>query len=388
MKKIIGLIIILLGGLLIGGGVFIQVTGNSTFDKKKNETENPSIVRADARGVKTYCDDEMIDTYLQLNDYTKISFAYPKCVKEYTLSYRAKQLLSEDRTLRFNAFIVSEKPKAFLNSKKTYLVSLSEDKRYTDFIYSDIKEMKYGDLTYYYFDATYYSVGILDNSKTLRDEWYIAIPFKDGNNTLTISFVSNDKAISSNAIAKIIKSMKIEENKAEFVHSKEEGNYIVGSIKQNKNDSYEHGYKLKYKVPSEIPEEASIDSDINTVVFSKEDINESQYVSLSIEGTSDSIKERANSYKSNTSPLGENYKNAKSTDVKFKNYNNHNLYYFITSYDLYDKDKNEYLNTYYTLYAFVEIGKNDYVKVYMSNKKIPITEKNLEDYLNFKIEEY
>ena len=390
MKKVFGLILILFGGLFIGGGIFVQVSGNSPFNK--NKIEDPVIVRADVKGAKTYCDGEMIDTYLQLNDFTKISFSYPECVKEKRLSYHLKQLSSEDRTIRMDVSVSNDKPKAFLNTKKTYLISLGEDEHYTDFDYSDIKEIKYGDISAYYFDATYYSVNIIDNSKMIRDEWYIAVPFKNSESheekILTIALTSIDKAISSSAIEELIKSLKIEENKAEFIHSKEEGEYLVGSIKQNKFDSYEHGYILKYKAPKSLPETASTNTDINSVVFSTEDIDKSEFVNISLDNSSESAIDNAKSYYGISNKEDKNQKIKEKTEIKFMTYNNYNVYYFITSYDYYHSETKEYLSTYYTLYAFIEISKNDYAKIYMSNKKIPITEEKFKKYLNFQIEEY
>ena len=394
MKKIFGLIIILFGGLLIGGGVFVQVSGKK-ISTSKPKVEKIEIVRTDSRGKELVCDDGVVESYIQLNDFTKISFNYPKCVKERQLSYKSKQLTNEDRSLKLDISISSDKPKAYLNTEKTNLLSLSKEDNYADFDYTEIKEMDINGVKYYYFNATYYSVSMFDKSKTLRDEWYIAIPFKNKESNeeriIKVSFRTTDKAINPNAIKSIVSSIKVEENKAEYIHSTEEGEYLVGSIKQNKYESYEHGYILKYKFPKDVPEEASISTDIGEVVFSREDVGKSSFIDISLENGKETVKEKTDSfYKvvTESENKNENYKNFKRTGVKFKNYNNYNMYYFISSYDFYSSETKKYLNTHYTLYCYVEISENNYVKINMSGMGIPITEKDLEKYLNFTVEEY
>jgi len=394
VKKIFGLIIILLGGLVIGGGIFIQVSGKDVL-LKKQQPKDSVISRADAKDKELLCDNKMEETYIQLNDLTKITFSYPECVKEKRLSYKNKQLISDDYSLRLDVTTATDNPKAFLNSEKTSLVSLSQEKNYEDFNYTEIQEMENNGIKYYYFNVTYYSVSLYDNYKTLRDEWYIAIPFKNKKSKeeriIKITFKTTDKAISPNAIKKIISSIKIEENKADFTHSKVDGDYLVGSIKQNKFDSFDHGYILNYKFPKDISETAVTSTDIGSVAFALDDVGKSKYITLSIESGKENIKEKTESYfKSVTENenKNENYKNHQNTGVKFKSYNNYNMYYFITSYDYYNPDTKEFLFTNYTLYCYVEISENNYVKIYMSNMSIPLSEKDLEKYLNFTIEEY
>ena len=266
MKKIFGLFFILIGGILIGLGLYVQLSDKEVFNSKDKEVVQ-SLTRADTKGGTITCNGGLTSTFLQLNDYTKISFSYPDCVNEYKLSYKYKQLYNNDNDVRLDVSISSnEKAKAFLNTKKTYLISLSEDKYYSDFDYSDIKEMKLDNLSYYYFNATYNRVGIVDKSKTIIDNWYVAVPFINSESNeeriITFTFSSQDKVIDSSAIEKMMRSIVIEENKAEYKHSKEEEGYLVGTIKQNKYKSYDHGYILNYKVSNTIPEEETTSTNI------------------------------------------------------------------------------------------------------------------------------
>ena len=148
---------------------------------------------------------------------------------------------------------------------------------------------------------------------------------------------------------------------------------------------------MNYKFPKDIPEEASISTDYGEVTFSKDDVGKSTYVSLSLENGKEKLKDKTDSYYkiiTEGEKTNENYKNQKTTGVKFKNFNNYNMYYFINSYDFYHSDTKKFLNTHYTLYCYVEISENNFVKIYISNSGVPITEKDFEKYLNFTIEEY
>ncbi len=395
MKKIIGLIIILFGGISIGCGIFFQVSNKEIFSPKKKSDDEQVLVRAETKNRATVCkaDMAMEEGFIQLNDYTKISFSYPTCVRELKKSYKRKNLTSEENDIKLDINYTSENPKSYLNTQRTFLISLKESNYYADFDFTDVIEVKLNDKqSFYYFDVTYNVVGY-GNAKVAHDDWYVAYPFKNSESgeerTLTFAFSSQEKIIDAKTITNMVNTIKIEENAADYTHSKEEGNYLVGSILQNKYKDYDHGYKINYKYSKELPEQPSIDTDYNKVTFYLEELNKSKYVTLSVDNDYRTPKENAESYqKVITDATNTNRKNIKVTPVKYKKINDRNVYYFIGSYDNYHSETKKYISTSYVSYCYVELDTNDYVLVYLANINIPITESDINEYANFTVEEY
>lgn len=395
MRKIIFILIMMLGFGFISLGIFFQVNDSSTSkDKTRNEKEtekleekNDEIPRINKFSLEETCRTfNTTTTYINTSNFSKITLTYPNCVHEYTLSYWSKILVSEDDSIHLDATIERETITNFMNEKKTSIIALKNDSEY-DVEYSEITKIKNKD------DK---NVSILEtNYKNIYgykyNVLYIAVELEK-ELLLTFEIRTKENVISNQVIYELINNVKIEEDAAIFNDVKTEGNYHVGSIKSNFNKSYEHGYKINYKAPKEYPIVPAFTSNHDSVVFEYEDLYKSLYVNMSIENASylDTMTAEINqsndisikTYKEDTN----RYRNFKTTGIIEKEINNKKVFYYIYTYDYYFEDKK--MNDGYFATVLYELRPQMYVKLYMTTKDIVLDENLISEYLNFTVEEY
>lgn len=401
MRRIIFIIVMLLGIGIISCGIFMQIdlTSDSSIKENNNiekenqkdeQTKEDNLTRINKFNLKTTCQNfEETTTYINTSNFEKITFTYPNCIKEYILSYWRKNLTNEDDSIQLDVAIERNKINNYMNEKRTNIIALKNENNY-DIEYSEIKKIKTKDGK---------NVSILEaNYKTeflhvvyTYNLVYIAVELEE-EKILTFEYETNDNVISTEAIYTLIDNIKIDEDKAIFHDAINEGNYQVGTIKANKNKSYEHGYIVKYKVPKEYPATPALTSNINTVIFQYEELTKNLYVSMSIEAAIylENIKaEIKQADKISTQTYAENktsHRNFKTTGIIEKELNNKKVYYYIYTYDYYLNDKK--IDTRYFATLLYELEPQMYVKLYMSTQEIKIDEKLISEYLNFTVEEY
>jgi len=394
MRKIFSVFFMIAGIILISTSVFLQLDlGNdSSQENKKQQKENKkedTFKPLNKFNLEEVCNlEEKVSTYINLSDYTKISFDYPSCVHEYELSFWYKFLDSEEKDIKIQISSDKESVNNYINQAKTKLIALGNEKNY-EMYYTDKAEIttKKG-IKATLIQATYKYKSVV--STYVYDKWYIATQI-DENQILKYEIEAKEKRISLKTIEDMIDSIKIEKNKATFKNSKQEGEYQIGSIRQNKYKTYNHGYIVNYKVSNKYPEVEAIGSDINESIFELEDTSKSTYVSMTLETSSyDDFKEEVEMYHKSAfnsyNDYPDKYKNIKDTGVINKQIKNKNIYYFIVSSDYYIED--EKAATRSTSYVYYEVEPSFYLKIYISNKNSDITEEMIEEFLNFTIEEY
>ena len=199
--------------------------------------------------------------------------------------------------------------------------------------------------------------------------------------------INTDKSIiTQKAVLDILNSIKIE--KVESIKtSKIEGDYQIGSIKQNSYKKYDHGYIMTYKVNKKYPEVDSVSTNINAAVFQYEDISKEIYVQYELETDYKTTLENATSYKKVSIPKeDEHQRNIKTTDLIQKEIKGKKIIYFINSYDYYNDNKKT--STYYNSYVYYELEPNFFLKIYISNQNHEINEAFISEFLDFTLEEY
>ena len=398
MRKIIFILIMVLGFTIISYGIFMQVdlTSDSSVEendknKEKEEKEQETeINRINKFSLETTCKEfDTTTTYINTSNFEKITFTYPSCVHEYTLSYWSKMLANEDDSIRLDVRIERDKINNYMNETRTSIVAMKNEKNY-DVEYSDIIKMKTKDNKNISILEVNYKNEYVFTTLTYN-MIYIAVELEE-EKLLTFELTAKDKHIATEVIYNLIDNIKVEEEGAIFHDAIDEGNYQVGTIKANKNKSYEHGYIVKYKVPKEYPATPSYTANIDTATFQYEDLTHDLFISMSIE-IAISLKDIESEIKQSDKISIQNYtedktryRNFKTTGILEKEINNKKVYYYIYTYDFYLNDKKA--NTKYFSTVLYELEPQMYVKLYMSTQEIQIDEKLISDYLNFTVEEY
>lgn len=395
MRKFIFIFIIILGFGIIGTGIFLQIDSNEETKSKENkiedtnEKETLTFEPINKYNLPEICSKEnQVSTYINTTNYSKISFNYPNCVHEYSLTFYTKILSDENYDTNINVSIERKTSNTYMNEKKVYIIALKNEHNY-EVHYTDVKEIT---------TKNNYKASIIQANyqssytfSTYRyDLWYIAIELEE-ELILTFEISSDDNVINYEAIEAMINSVKLEENAATFKHSIIDGEYQTGTIQENLYKSYEHGYKINYKVPTKYPEIDSLGTNINSAIFAYEELTKKMYVQMSVENDSyDNFEDQVATWKEiaissyNSDP--ERYRNIQDTGLIEKTINDKKFYYFIYTYDYYLN--NQKTNTNYISKVFYEIEPQIYVELWISNKEVLVDETFISDFLNFTVEEY
>ena len=395
MRKILCIFAIILGVIIIGAGVLLQtgLINNSSSDEEKptNLTSSTNFQRINKFNKEEYCSTyKPIETFINTNDYTKISFNYPDCVHEYNLSFWYKTFTSEDGNVSIDIKKDKETLTNYMNNNKTDIVAKKNEDEYYNLEYTE---------TFYTTTKDGKKVGILEVNyqykfitTTTYDEWYIGIELSE-EMILIIEITAKEKVFSYKAVQEIINSIIIEPDAAKYKNSTVQGNKQVGTIILNKNKEYDHGYKLTYEVDTKYPEVDSYGSDFDESTFEFENINESFYANINLDYDSfyDTLKEKAEAYKkasSSTYSDTTTYRNVKDSDIITKTINGKKITYFIYSYDYYTQDAKTKSYTGYKTYAYYEIAPDYYYCIHISTNNIEINEAVISEFLNINVEEY
>jgi len=393
MRKLFGIMIVSIGALIIGVGVFLQFNNNNTKleETKQNEQEKIGFQRINIFNVNETCSTyQPVSTYINTSDYTKISFNYPNCTNEYNLSFWSKHLQSDDKNIILDISVEKTTLNSYINKIKTKLISYKNDESYQDLTYTETGEIiTKNDIKVNIIEANY-KLNLITSTKPF-DLWYVAAEISD-NQILKFEIISKENVISYKAIEELFNNIKIEVDSAKFTNSTKKDNYQIGTIKQNIKNSHEHGYKVNYTVTDKYLEVDSFSSNYDQSVFEYEDINKTVYASISLENDSykQSALEEIESYKKNSiSTYEENkesYRNNRDSGIQKKIINNKEVYYFVYSYDYYYEGVKSSTN--YISYTYYEITPGFYYIIYISNKNEEITESLISKFLNITIEEY
>ncbi len=391
MKKVFGLIFILLGGILIGIGIFMQISTDTKPESKVEKSASKAGV-LNTFDLPVVCgDSEMVKDYLNDNSSNKINISYPNCVVASSLNYKIKNLESVEKDVKIDINTYSTKnAKSFISQKRTDGLSKKEEEYYGKVEYSDVLEKTANGNKYYYVIINYEYNSF--STKRVYYEIYAAMDYQvtEGKTaTITISVSATNKAFSLDTIDKMIGSISVEREKAVYTNSKVEGNYNVVTLKQNKYESSTNGYEVTFKIPKDYEELVSTSSNIYTTAFEKYVGTTKYYVGIEIETSyTNTEKELAESFrKVCAKDDNEGVKNHTTSNVKYIKVNDKGFYYFIDRYDYY-KD-NKYSYTYNTAYAYYQISQNNYVKYHFTlNSKDKLTEDYIKKFLVFTVKEY
>lgn len=404
MKKIISIIsiiLIIIGLGLIATGIYIQLGDNNSSIKEETngnkyenkheekEPEKTSFKALNEYNLQSICSKgDTTSTYINRSDYSKITFNYPNCVHEYELTFYSKVLSTSNYDTRM--FIATDKKSinTYMNEKYAYLMGLKNED-YPDIKYTNIYTTTTKNNLKASIIQANYSTTFLYNTTTF-DTWYIAVELEE-ELILTFQLDTKGKVFDYKSILSMIDSVKLEKEAAIYAHSKLENGYQIGTIKQNKYKSYEHGYKLTYKVKEKYPEIDSLTTNINSAVFEDEELNYKMFANLSIETENyEDFKKNVEKWKeitiSSYNKDKDRYRNIKDTGIIEKVINNKKVYYFVYTYDYYLNNKKS--NTNYISRVQYEIEPNTYVDLWISNTEVKIDESFISDFLDFTIEEY
>lgn len=394
MRKIVGIFSLILGLAIICTGIFMQIDLNKPKEEKENdifETKTFKVKRMNKFNIEETCKTySKIDSYINTVDYTKISFTYPNCVHEYDFTALYKTLKSEDGKISISIRKENENMTKYIKSMQTELAANNYNDIYSESEYSQIFTDKTDSgLEVNLIESNY----IYGYAKTPYDVWYIAVDLKN-DMILTFEIEVQNNIMSIEAIRELYKSIKVEEKKAEFLNTKTEGKYQVGTLKQNKKGFHDKGYKANLKVSTKYPEVATTSSNLSNSIFEIESVYEKVYAWISLEKESynktfeekmtDEKKYSIQSYYEN--PL--RYRNLQDSGIIKKTINGKEVRYYVFSYDYYLEDAKEKSDTQYLSEIFYEIEPGFYYKIYLNTKNILINEALISDFLNFTVEEY
>lgn len=390
MRKIFFILFILLGIGIIGTGIFLQLDSKKENTKDVEESEKKeteTFQRLNTFNLEETCTtNDSINTYVETVTFAKVNFNYPNCIHEYNLNESYKFLKNEDGSISMTVSKDKDTMKKYMNKQKTQIIAYKNNPDYQNIAYSDIISLTTENSIEVSFIEFNYQYGL-----SSYDFWYICAKIDDSY-ILTFEIKSKDKIISYEVIKKLINSIELKENTAEFTNSTIEGNYQIGSLKQNFNNSYEHGFKLNYRISTDYPEVESVSTNYDQSNFEYKDINKDFFVTISLNRTTmnKTLKDEIESYSQNVGTSYENnpeiYRNNKNSGVIEKNINGKDIYYFTYSYDYYSES--EKTNSYEIGCVCYEITENFFYKIYISNRNYPITENFISQFLNFTLEEY
>lgn len=389
MRKIISGLIIALGIAIVGTGIYLQLDSKEEEIEVKEDT---SFHRINTLKLEETCSTyEPITTYINTSNYTKISFNYPNCVHEYDLSFWHKNLQSLDENLSIDIDMEKDTLNNYMNEKKTRIIGYKNEEEYKNLNYTEINYFTtQDDLKGAMLEANYQYQFLKTNSSDL---WYVAIQITE-ELLLTFEIESKDYILSYQAIEELVNNIIVEEDAAIFKNSKIDSDYQLGSIKINKKDEYEHGYKLNFKIATKYPEVDSYGSDYDESTFQYETVSEKFYANISLEKDfiNDTIDEKVEKFKkivlSSYTDSPEHYKNITDTGIIKKTINGKEIYYYIFKFDYYTTDATSKSYTGYYSDVFYQIAPNFYYRIVLSNKNIEINEAVISEFLNFDIEEY
>lgn len=395
MRRIVGVLLGIFGLTIIGAGIFMQI--DSKDSKKEENKEIFQYKEVPIKRINKFEKEETCSTYKSVNsflnttDYTKISFTYPNCVHEYDLSFWHKMLKNEDGTITINVKKEDETLNNYLNSVKTKLAADKYEDFYQDLEYTEVySDETDSGLKVRVIEANY-QTGLY--TATTYDKWYIAVDLE--NDMLLIFEVeSKDRVINEEAIKELYKNVIVEKEQATFLNTKKEGNYQVGSIRQNKAGYYDKGYKVNLKVPNKYPEVETTSSNYAESIFEIESVYERVYAWISLEKDNyeKTFQEKmANEKKYSLMTYIENpttYHNQKDYGIVKKTIDGKEVYYYIFSYDYFLEDSKEKSYTGYFSEIYYEIEPYFYYKIYLTTKNIEINEALISDFLDFTVEEY
>lgn len=389
MKKVFSIIFIVIGIGIITTGIYLQINKSpKTNVQEEKEEKQDLFVKLNPHNLENTCTTyNKISTYINTSNYKKINIEYPDCVHEYDLSIWYKNLNNETDDISMKINIEKDSVNNFLNSKKTLIIAKKNNDMYQNVQYSDITNIKLNNEITLSILQHSYQMNFYQSSITY-DVWDIALPIEQ-DNILTYEIITKNKIISYETIKDILSNITVDDN-ANFKNSTIDGEYQIGTLKQNKSDSYEHGYKLTYKVPNKYPEADTYSSNYDNSIFSSEDINQKTYISIELLSEKyNTIQEEIQSMKDSTVKTymnEESYKNYKNNDIIQKNINNKNIFYFIHSYDYYLENKKSH--TAYISYVYYQIAPNFFYRIYINNRNVEINEAFITTFLNFEVEEY
>ncbi len=399
-KKILGIITVLLGAVVISLGITLQFSNKEKKPKDKEEepevSQNTEVKNINKYGDKEVCSNsQQISSFLNTRYRDKISFTYPDCVHEYDLSYTYKQLNDDTNYSNDGIYITIADEMStidkYMSSVKSTIISDKESDDYVNFEYTDVQKFTNKNGLEVQLIQKVNRVSNIFPKDSFRDNenWYIAVELSD-KEILEIEILINNGTMSKDAVKELFDNVKVEKDQAVFSNIKKEGNYQVGSIRQNKKNEYEHGYIVNFKVPDKYPELTSTSNNYYSVAFTFEELLHKIYFSLSLEKeTFSSIDERVvdyHKYELERYTDNEHYRNIKDSNIQKKKIAGKDVSYFVISGDYYLDGKKS--ATYYSGEVYYKIDDTMFYYINISNTNEPIDEKLISELLDFTIEEY
>lgn len=372
-------LIIIIGALIIGLGIFFQVNDKEN-EKEPSQLEPVLFERINAYEQPIVCPNPTKEkTSLNMLDNTKVTITYPSCVNEYNLSYWHKNLKSPNADITLNVYIVKSTINDYLNKQKELLSKIANVQ------FSEKQELVSNNAKKYYALEANYQL-----EKTLYDEIYVAYNI-DGKYILTYEFKVKNGVLDKQIIDSLIDDVTIEENSVKLTSASEDNSLLIGELKQNKLNSYNSGYILKYQVPNVYTNIPSTNNDIFSTDFYKKTTQGEYHVNIQIMNNSNPLNEVINNlYATSTNHYKKTpstYQNQRDSKVIEEEIAGQKVSYFIFSYDYYN-DAQEYAFSESFAYVYYEIAPNFFYTVYVKANHDPITEDVLTDFLNIEITEY
>ncbi len=377
MRKMYFCLVIIIGALIIGLGIFFQVNDQ---EKPQPRIEPILFERINAYDQPVVCSNITKEkTYLNMLDNTKVTIDYPNCVHEYNLSYWHKNLKSANEDITLNVYIVKSTVNDYLNKQKELLSKI------VNVQFSDKQELiSNNEKKYYALEANYQ----LD--KTTYDDIYVAYNIAE-KYLLTYEFKVKNGVLDKHIIDSLIDDVIIEENAAKLTSASENNSLLVGSLKQNKLNSYNSGYIIKYQVPNDYTNIPSTNNDLFSTDFYKKTTQGEYHVNIQVMNSINPLNKVINNlYTTSTNhykkkPL--TYQNQKDTEVVEEELAGKKVSYFIFSYD-YFNDAQEYAFSESFAYVYYEIAPNFFYTIYIKANHDPITEDVITSFLDIETNEY
>ncbi len=380
MNKYIKYVLFFLGLILILGGFLKFFSKNNLTEKSNNivvDTRNMTGDEIDFSQIEEITFNNLKSIAVKIQNLSKkplLTLKYPNTI--------VSEFINDDNVrLSGNNMTIEAKNLYGIDMKSNVELSISHHEEAGNkkrILYSSEENFVNG------YKLEYARIQALNDSgeaKIYYDEFQIYIE-TDENVIFFISFQLYNRKFTDDILNRFINEIKIENNKSNYLYSKNEKNQLTYSFKVDYNEGIKTGTKyVTYFLPSdkylEIETENN-NSHLNTFRSIDKKIN----VTLSIEGINEEIIK--NTVFKGIEDIYKENKNYELNKFDVSNIALNNFEFLTLFYDY--KDTTDLKNEYYNATLYTEITKNYWYKIRIESE-VPISNQIVEDVTNFKINE-
>ncbi len=379
MKKIYCFFIVVLGIVTIGIGVSLQLKSNpSDVSSSKREFERLNFFNQ-----KETCQDAtLVKGTIYTIDNDAVTYSYPNCLVITNLSRWQNVLHSDDTEI--NITTQNGNVDNYINEVTNRLKKQKDDENYQNYLQTDPYETTTSSKQRVKFIEVNYQL-----NGDYYDEWYIALEIADGK-TATYELSSINSILSYETISQIFMNDEVTKvSDGDILNTEVVDNYQIGTLQKKKLNDLEHGYNVNLKVPVLYSEVKTLSTDYDKSVFEYKKEQEKVDVIISLVNDVESLEKNIDDNHRNVGESIKNnskYQNVKDFGIVKKKVDDHELIYYIYSYDNNIRE-NEMVRS-YEVEAYDIVNDDLVYLVNIRSNDVTIDETFIKEFLNFTVEEY